>query len=104
MDALTFFNTLPLDQVALGAIVTFGVIGLLRGWVVPRSVLVDRMADKDAQIAALAQERDDWKAAHEKSELSRQELSQQNSALIEAGQTTNRLIESLRLNLERSSQ
>lgn len=102
MDALTFFNTLPLDQVALGAIVTFGVIGLLRGWVVPRSVLVDRMADKDAQIADLVQERNDWKAAHEKSELSRQELVAQNSDLIDAGQTTNRLMESLRANLEKT--
>lgn len=103
MDVLAFFNTLRVDQVALGAIVTFMVIGLLRGWVVPRSVLVDRMVDKDAQIALLAKERDDWKSAYDKGELSRQELVRQNSDLIEAGQTTNRLMESLRTNLEKST-
>lgn len=103
MDLLTFFNTLRVDQVALGAIVTFGVIGLLRGWVVPRAVLVDRVADKQAQIDALIVERDDWKAAYNQGELSRQELVRQNSDLIEAGQTTNRLMESLRTNLEKSS-
>lgn len=103
MDVLAFFSTLRVDQVALGAIVTFMVIGLLRGWVVPRSVLVDRMADKDAQIAVLAKERDDWKSAYNQGELSRQELVRQNSDLIEAGQTTNRLMESLRANLEKST-
>lgn len=103
MDALAFFSTLRVDQVALGAIVTFGVLGLLRGWVVPRAVLVDRMTDKDAQISALSKERDDWKAAYTQGELSRQELVRQNSELIEAGQTTNRLMESLRTNLEKSS-
>ena len=103
MDALAFFSTLRVDQVALGAIVTFGVIGLLRGWVVPRSVLVDRMADKDAQITSLSKERDDWRGAYDKSELSRQELVRQNTDLIEAGQTTNRLMESLRTNLEKST-
>ncbi len=103
MDVLSFFTKLPLDQVALGALVTFMVISLLRGWVVPRSVLVDRMQDKDAQYAAVAKERDDWKTAYNQSELSRQELQRQNSDLIEAGQTTNRLMESLRSNVEQSS-
>lgn len=103
MDVLAFFNTLPVNQVALGAIVTFMVVSLLRGWVVPRSVLLDRMTDKDAQIAVLAKERDDWKSAYNQGELSRQELVRQNSDLIEAGQTTNRLMESLRTNLEKSS-
>ena len=103
MDVLSFFTKLPADQVALGALVTFMVVGLLRGWVVPRSVLVDRMQDKDAQYAAVAKERDDWKTAYNQSELSRQELQRQNSDLIEAGQTTNRLMESLRSNVEQSS-
>jgi hypothetical protein len=103
MDVLTFFSALRVDQVALGAIVTFGVVGLLRGWVVPRAVMADRIADKDAQIALLAKERDDWHGAYDKGELSRQELVRQNSDLIEAGQTTNRLMESLRTNLENSS-
>lgn len=102
MDVLTFLTAIRADQIALGGLVTLMVVGLLRGWVVPRSVLVDRMADKDAQIATLAQERDDWKTAYNQGELSRQELVRQNSDLIEAGETTNRLMESLRNNLEKS--
>lgn len=102
MDVLSFFTKLPIDQVALGALVTFMVIGLLRGWVVPRSVLVDRMQDKDRQNEAVVQERDAWKNAYNQSELSRQELQRQNSDLIEAGQTANRLMESLRNNVEKS--
>lgn len=103
MDVLTFFTKLPMDQVALGALVTLMVISLLRGLVVPRSVLVDRMLDKDKQNELLATERDAWKTAYNQSELSRQELMRQNSDLIEAGQTTNRLLESLRTNVEKSS-
>ncbi len=102
MDIGTFFLQLQPDQVALGAIVTFMVLSLLRGWVVPRSVLVDRMADMKEQNAALAVERDDWKAAYSKGETARQELVRQNTELIEAGQTTNRLMDSLRSHLEKS--
>lgn len=102
MDFLAFLNNPDVNRVALGGLVTIMVLALLRGWVVPRSVLVDRMGDKDAQISLLAKERDDWKAAYDKGELSRQELVRQNSDLIEAGQTTNRLMESLRTHLEKS--
>lgn len=102
MDIGSFFLTLRPDQVALGAIVTFMVIGLLRGWVVPRSVLVDRMDDMKLQNAALAVERDAWKEAYSKGEQARQELVRQNTELIEAGQTTNRLMDSLRNHLEKS--
>lgn len=103
MDPLVFFSNLRFDQVALGALVTFSVFSLLRGWVVPRSVLEDRVGDKQSQIDALVSERDDWKQAYNQAEQSRLELVRQNSELIEAGQTTNRLMESLRANLEGST-
>lgn len=102
MDAFAFFSTLRVDQVALGALVTFGLLSILRGWVVPRQVLLDRMKDKDAQISQIIKERDDWHAAYDVGETARQELVRQNSDLIEAGQTTNRLMESLRTNVEKA--
>ena len=104
MDPIVaFFQALPGDQIALGALVTFMVFSLLRGWVVPRSVLVDRMADKDAQIAALVKERDDWHTAHDVSEAGRAELKTQNGELIRSAEISNRFMESARAWFERDT-
>lgn len=102
VDIPSWLATIRPDQVALGTLVTIMVLGLLRGWVVPRSVLVDRMTDLKEQNAALAVERDAWKEAYTQGELARQKLVQQNTELIDAGQTTNRLMDSLRSHLEKS--
>lgn len=91
-----FFASLPTDQIALGALVTFMVVGLLRGWVVPRSVLVDRIGDKDKQIAILEKERDAWHKAHDVSEAGRAELKQQNTNLIKSAEISNRFMDSAR--------
>jgi hypothetical protein len=104
VDVLTLFTQLRPDQVALGAIVTFMVLSLIRGWVVPRSVLVDRISDKDGQILALKEERETWRRAYHQAEASRLELTHQNGELIESASATNKLIEALRQNLEPPSQ
>jgi hypothetical protein len=65
MDFLAYLQASPVNTVALGGLVTLMVLSLIRGWVVPRSVLVDRVADKDARIAEVALERDQWKAAYD---------------------------------------
>ncbi|WNN95018.1 hypothetical protein SEA_MAGRITTE_41 [Microbacterium phage Magritte] len=101
---LAFFQSLPTDQIALGALVTFMVISLLRGWVVPRSVLIDRMADKDAQIAALVKERDDWHTAHDVSEAGRSELKTQNGELLKSADISNRFMETMRNRFDRETQ
>lgn len=98
---LAFFQSLPTDQIALGALVTFMVLSLLRGWVVPRSVLVDRMADKDSRIAALEKERDAWHTAHDVSEAGRAELKAQNGELIRSAEISNRFMETARAWFER---
>lgn len=104
MDPLVaFFSSLDPTVLPLGGIVTFVVIGLIRGWVVPKQVLTDRINDKDGQITALAKERDDWRNAFLKSDEARQELVGQNSELIDGAKTTNRLMESLRNQIERTS-
>lgn len=100
---MAFFQGLPTDQIALGALVTFMVLSLLRGWVVPRSVLVDRMADKDKQIAALEKERDSWHTAHDVSEAGRAELKRQNGELLTSAQISNRFMESARAWFERET-
>jgi len=103
MDPLVgFFSSLDPTVLPLGGIVTFMVIGLIRGWVVPKQVLTDRVNDKDGQITALAKERDDWRNAFLKSDEARQELVGQNSELIDGAKTTNRLMESLRNQIERT--
>lgn len=103
MDIIAWTAGLPGDQIALGALVTAMVLSVLLGRVVPKSVMDARMADKDREIANLAKERDDWKTAHDKSEAGRAELKDQNSALIRGAETTNRLMESMRNYMERSS-
>ncbi len=100
---LAFFQSLPADQIALGALVTLMVISILRGWVVPRSVLTDRMSDKDARISALEKERDAWHKAHDLSEISRQELKIQNGELIKSAEISNRFMESARAWFDRET-
>jgi hypothetical protein len=78
------------------------VLGLLLGWVVPRSVMNARMADKDAQIKLIAEDRDKWKDAYTKSEEGKTELIRQNSDLIESGKTADRLLDTLRDRVEKS--
>lgn len=101
MDPIaTFFLSLQPDDVALGALVTLMVISILRGWVVPRSVLRDRMADKETQITSLSEERTTWREAFQTADASRNELETQNAKLIDAGEANLRLIETLRRKLE----
>lgn len=102
MDAIsTWFLGLDPTLIPLGALVTFMVFGLIRGWVVPRQVHLDRVSDKDDRIKMLSEERNDWKQAFLHSEESRRILLKQNSDLITSAETTNRLMESLRDSVER---
>lgn len=101
MDALTLFTSLAPDQVALGAIVTFCVLSLIMGWIIPRKIHRERMDDKDKQINNLVTERDSWRSAYQTAESARLVASDQASDLLDGAKTTNHLIESLRNNLER---
>lgn len=92
------------NTIALGALVTVMVYGLFRGWVVPRYVMEQRIADKDAQIVNLVKERDDWKDAFHLSESGKMEMLKQNGQLIGAGETSTRLMDSMRDFLQRSTQ
>lgn len=101
MDITTWFLALDPTLLPLGALVTLTVVSLIRGWVIPRQVHLDRMQDLLTQIKMLVTERDDWKTAFMTSEKAKADLIKQNSDLVDAAETTNRLIESLRNHIER---
>lgn len=99
MDPMSTMMTWLLSNptiIPFAGIITFGIVGLFRGWVIPGPIVTERMADKDQQIANITKERDDWKAAALQSELARQELVAQNRSLLDGAETTNRLLESMR--------
>lgn len=72
------------DQVALAGLVTATVILILRGNLVPRSVLDDRTKERDA-----------WKNAYMESEKARGVLVSQNGELLEVARTANHILRSL---------
>jgi len=98
--ALNWVFTNP-TVVPFAGLVTFGIISIFRGWLVPGPAVRERIADKDSQIILITEERDDWKAAAQSGELARQELVQQNKDLIHGAEATNRLLEAMRALFER---
>jgi len=101
LDALAFFATLKVDQVALGAIVTFGVVSILRGWIVPKQVVTDLIARFNAQIASLIEERNNLREANAALTEANRILLDNQTKLVNSGDTTNRLIDTLRENSDR---
>jgi len=89
--------------IPFAGLVTFGIISIFRGWLVPGPAVRERIADKDTQITLITKERDDWKAAAQSGDLARQELVQQNKDLIHGAEATNRLLEAMRALFERQS-
>jgi len=93
----SIFTGLPVDGVALGALVTFMVISLLKGWVVPRSVLIDIRATLRDQNDDLIKEKTDWREAFFALKGANSELLRQNRQLLDGAQTTLALVEALRV-------
>lgn len=93
MDVLAFFAQPVITQMGATGVLLFVVISILRGWLVPRSVLMDRIKDKDDIIARQQIDIERWVAAHTVSEVGRAELKAQNSKLISGQEGQNRLID-----------
>lgn len=100
---LAFVSNPATNQVALGAVVTLVIVSLIRGWLVPRSVMEDRVKDKDLRIAGLEKERDAWHTAHNISEEGRAELKSQNGELIRGQEIANRFMDSARAYFDKAS-
>lgn len=71
------------------------VVLILRGHLVPRSVLRDLQAVSDARIAELAAERDMWRTAHQVSEEARHMDQSQAREMLELSRTANHVLMSL---------
>lgn len=71
------------------------VVLILRGALVPQSVLRDLRADRDSRIKELAAERDTWRAAHQTSEEARHVAQAQVGELLELSRTADHLLRSL---------
>lgn len=71
------------------------VLLILRGRLVPRSVLDDVRADRDARLAELSAERDTWREAHKVSEEARHVAQDQVGELLELSRTADHLLRSL---------
>ncbi|MEW2402116.1 hypothetical protein [Streptomyces sp. NPDC046862] len=83
-------------QGGAAALVTLVVLLILLGKLVPRSVLEDVRADRDARIAEVLAERDTWRDAHRESEAARVEAQSQVGELLELSRTADHVLRSLR--------
>jgi F0F1-type ATP synthase membrane subunit b/b' len=83
-------------QGGAAALVTLVVLLILLGRLVPRSVLQDVRADRDARIAEIAAERDTWRDAHKESESARMDAQSQVGELLELSRTADHVLRSLR--------
>jgi len=86
--------------VPLAGIVTYIIISIIRGFLLPRSYVESRISDKDSQITNLGRERDSWRESSQNSEIARAILVKQNSDLLDGAETTNRLMETMRLHIQ----
>ncbi len=78
------------------AIVTFIVLLIIRGSLVPRSVLEDVRSDRDARIAEVLAERDTWRDAHKESEAARIEAQAQLGEMLEFSRTADQAFRAIR--------
>lgn len=79
-----FLGAIKLDQVALAGIVTYIIFAILTGRLYPKSAM-------DAERT----EKDNWKSAYFKSDAANRILMDQNSDLIDANRTSQKVISSL---------
>ena len=83
-------------QGGAAGILTFVVLSILVGRLVPRKSLEDVRADRDARLAREEKRGDEWRAAALAQEERSEVQARQIELLLEANRTTNALIEGLR--------
>lgn len=83
-------------QGGAAALVALVVLMILLGRLVPRSVLDDVRADRDARLAELAAERNTWRDAHKESEAARIEAQTQAGELLELSRTADHVLRAIR--------
>lgn len=93
IDPIAFISQPIVVQTGATGILLFVVVSILRGWLVPRAVLVDRMKDKDEIIARQDVVIADLRTALALSEAGRAEISNQNGSLIQGQENMNRFVD-----------
>lgn len=83
-------------QGGAAALVTLVVLLILRGALVPRSVLEDVRKDRDSRVAEVLAERDTWRDAHRESEAARMESQAQVGELLELSRTADHVLRAIR--------
>ncbi|MBB4922292.1 hypothetical protein [Kitasatospora kifunensis] len=86
---------ISLLQGGAAGLVMLIVVLVLRGHLVPRTVLRDLRADRDLRIAEIMHERDTWRAAYETSEMGRHLAEEQCRELLELSRTATHFLTSL---------
>lgn len=89
-------------QLSLGSILGLTILAVIRGWLVPRRVLTDRVADAEGRVKDAHDERDriqkdsnDWRDAYLAERRVNDTLSRQITDLIEANQTAHNVVRAL---------
>ncbi len=93
----TLIGDIPNSRVGnLSAAAILGgvVLAILRGWLVPRKVLEEARADREARIADYQAQVADWKAAFQASEQARAVLAGQVSELLQLARGIDEFIRS----------
>lgn len=84
-----------LANVGAGTVVIIIVISILRGWLVPRRVMQDRMSDKDRSLADVRRERDLWRSAAQAKDATIAVQARQFDELYEAARVTRDILSAI---------
>lgn len=84
-----------LPQIGAGGLVVLVVLLVLTGRLVPRAVVRDLRADRDARVAEARQAAEQWQAAHQALAGAVGDLTAQVGELTSIGRTTERLLTAL---------
>lgn len=84
MDWTTFMT----PSLGVGGLIVLTVVLILRGYLVPKTTVDQRMADKDEQITM-------WRTAYERADRALLLKDKQIEALLEGARTTTHVVEAL---------
>lgn len=96
MDALFgAVSGLAVGEVSTAALLGLAILALLRGWLVPRSVLDDVRRDRDTRLADCQAQITDWRDAYRAADARADILAGQVDELVHQARTTEQVLQSL---------
>lgn len=88
-------TSLPLGQLSASAILAVFVLSILRGWLVPRRVMDDRLADARAENANLKEQVQLWQGIARDNGATATSAVRQSDQLLEVARTTDQVLRAL---------